>query len=148
MIRDYRPADHEPLLDLWQEAWQATLPEIDFAARRPGFSDRLAGMVAGGIRLRVAVDAADAATGFYTLDTTGYLDQVAVARAAQGSGVAHALLDDAKSLSPGDLSLRVNQKNHRAIRFYEREGFQRGAADVSEASGLPLWWYHWPGIGP
>lgn len=142
-VRDAKESDHEALLDLWQDSWQVTLPVIDFAARRPGFSEYLKGLVLAGARLRVAVDAAEAPLGFYTLDGAGYLDQIAVRRDHWGAGVARALIVDAKALAPRRIDLNVNQANLRAIRFYEREGFRRGAAEVSLLSGLPLWTYHW-----
>lgn len=145
MIRDFAEGDLHALLDLWQEAWQVTLPAIDFAARRPGFGERLIGFVAAGVRLRVACGADGAPLGFYTLDSDGYLDQVAVARAHWGLGVAAALIGDAKALAPQGLVLRVNQANGRAIAFYERQGFVRGAAEISPVSGLPLWSYRWSG---
>ena len=142
-VRDFRPADLTALLDLWQASWQETLPQIDFAARRPGFADYLTGLLTQGARLRVATGADDAPVGFYTLDGVGYLDQIAVRRDQWGQGVAHLLIADARELSPGRIDLKVNQANLRAIAFYEREGFARGAAEVSALSGLPLWTYHW-----
>lgn len=142
-LRDMVAADHEQLLDLWQESWQVTLPAIDFAARRPWFSDYLKGLVASGTRLRVAAAPSDVPLGFYTLDGQGYLDQIAVRRDKWGGGVAVALIADAKAQAPGRIDLKVNQANLRAIRFYEREGFVRGKADISPQSGLPLWGYTW-----
>lgn len=141
VLRDWRVDDHEGLLDLWQESWQVTMPGIDFAARRPGFSDYLHGLIAGGARCRVAE--AEGLAGFYTLDGAGYLDQIAVARALWGNGTATLLIEDAKGLSPGLIDLKVNQQNVRAIRFYERLGFQRQGADINPVSGLPLWRYRW-----
>jgi len=143
ILRDAAPADLRALIDLWQEAWQVTMPEIDFAARRPGFTGKLADMLAEGVRLRMAETDEAMAAGFYTLDAGGYLDQVAVKRSLWGRGVASRLIEDAKHLSGGRLSLTVNQANHRAIAFYEREGFQRGEASVNPVSGLPLWVYRW-----
>lgn len=140
-LRDWQDADHEGLLDLWQDSWQATMPTIDFAARRPGFSDYLHGLIAGGARCRVAE--AEGLSGFYTLDGAGYLDQIAVARGHWGDGTARLLIADAKAHSPGVIDLKVNQQNLRAIRFYERLGFQRQGADLNPVSGLPLWRYRW-----
>lgn len=145
IVRDFAEDDLHALLDLWQEAWQVTLPAIDFAARRPGFGERLIGFAAAGVRLRVACDAAGAPLGFYTLDSDGYLDQVAVARGHWGQGVAARLIEDAKALAPQGLALKVNQANGRAIAFYERQGFVRGVAEISPTSGLPLWTYRWSG---
>lgn len=146
-VREYRPDDLAELLDLWQAGWQVTLPAIDFAARRPGFAIYLGDLLAAGVRLRMAADDHDVPLGFFTLDGQGYLDQIAVRMDQWGRGVAGRLIDDAKALArtqaPGRIHLKVNQANLRAIAFYEREGFVRGAAEVSALSGLPLWNYHW-----
>ncbi len=142
ILRDFAPDDLAALLDLWQQAWQAAMPEIDFAARRPGFAGHLEGLQGAGAQLRVAVEAGGI-VGFYTLDRAGYLDQLAVRRDRQGHGVAQALIADAKALSAGRIALKVNQANARAIAFYEREGFRRGEADINPVSGLPLWHYRW-----
>ena len=40
-----------------------------------------------------------------------------------GLRLATALVDEAKRLSPGGVTLLVNKDNARAIRFYERNGF-------------------------
>lgn len=145
IVRAFRPDDLTALLDLWQASWQETLPQIDFAARRPGFADYLMGLVQAGAELRLAVDAAGAPLGFYTLDAAGYLDQFAVRRDQWGAGVAAALMADARQQAPGGIDLKVNQANHRAIAFYERQGFRRGEAAINPQSGLPLWVYRWRG---
>lgn len=51
------------------------------------------------------------------------LDQIEVAPEHWGSGVALALLNEAKRISPNGLNLLVNKDNARAIRFYEKHGF-------------------------
>ena len=68
-----------------------------------------------------------------------YLDQLAVAPEAKGSGAASLLLTEARRLSPGSLTLDVNQDNSRALRFYEREGFERIAEGINPHSGLRTW---------
>lgn len=142
-IRDFDADDMPALLDLWQASWQETLPQFDFAGRRGWFEGYLAGL-ARTARLRVALDDAGRPAGFVTIDpSTGYLDQLVVRRDLWGKGIAVALLDDAKFLSPGLVELKVNQANLRAVALYERHGFSRIRADISEVSGLPLWVYIW-----
>jgi GNAT superfamily N-acetyltransferase len=58
------------------------------------------------------------------LDVAGDdLDQLYLKRGHQGRGLGKALLDHAKSLSPGRLELYTFQVNTGARRFYQREGF-------------------------
>jgi putative acetyltransferase len=145
-IREFKANDMPALLDLWQESWQITLPQIDFSERREWFERYLAGLAITA-RLRVAFDSEAKPAGFVTIDpTTGYLDQIVVRRDLWGKGIAVALLDEAKALSPDMVELRVNQANLRAIALYERQGFSRIKADISETSGLPLWVYVWRAI--
>ncbi len=77
----------------------------------------------------------------------GALDQLCVAPAERGSGLAAALIDEAKSRSPGVIDLDVNEANLRARRFYEREGFRVIGQGVSPHSGLPTLKLRWRARG-
>ena len=72
------------------------------------------------------------------IDESGYLDQLVVNPDHWGSKLAGALVDEAKRLSPGGVTLKVNKDNARAIRFYERNGFGHGGEDVNPTSGRPV----------
>jgi putative acetyltransferase len=77
--------------------------------------------------------------GFVTVDPkTKYLDQIVVAPEYWGSGVALALLDEAKRLSPAGLDLLVNKDNARAIAFYSRHGFSYVGDDKNPVSGIAV----------
>ena len=77
--------------------------------------------------------------GFVTIDPqTMYLDQIVVAPEHWGSGLALALLDEAKRLSPRGIELLVNKDNTRAIRFYEKHGFNYAGEDKNPVSGKPV----------
>lgn len=69
--------------------------------------------------------------GFIGLSDT-YIEGIFVTTDAQGKGIGKQLLDFAKSIKP-QLTLKVYQKNTRAIHFYKREGFsiQEEGLDVS-----------------
>jgi putative acetyltransferase len=85
----------------------------------------------------------DQLLGFVTFDpATAYLDQLAVAPEAKGSGAASLLLNEARRLSPDGLTLDVNQDNPRALRFYEREGFEKIGEGTNPRSGLKTWRLH------
>lgn len=137
LLRPRLPADLEPLADLWTESWAQAMPGVDFAARRGWFLEHLAALEAGGARTFCAVDDAGRLLGFVTANPSdGYLDQIAVAAAAKGSGVAGALIDAARALPRAPLTLDVNADNPRALRFYAREGFVVVGDGVNARSGL------------
>jgi putative acetyltransferase len=145
IVRPMADGDLPAMLDLWVAAWQATMPQIDFAARRDWLADRLATFASEGVTILCAADAAGAVAGFVTIDRrTAYLDQLAVAPSRFGNGVAATLLRAAKRESPQRIELLVNQDNPRAIRFYEREGFVRVEPTTSTATVRPLWRMRWP----
>ena len=142
-LRPVEEADRPALTDLWVTAWTQVLPQVDFAIRRAWFLDHWRGLEAGGA-VTIVADTAAAPQGFMIFHpASGYVDQIAVASAAQGSGLAKLLLDWAKTRCREGLSLKVNQDNPRAVRFYQREGFVICGQGISAASGLALWDMAW-----
>jgi putative acetyltransferase len=142
-LREFAEADLPALVDLWAAAWRETGLPVDFDARRPWLDGHLRALRAEGAEIVVALDREARPAGFVTIDTkSGYLDQLCVAPAERGSGLAVALLEEAKRRSPGLVELDVNEANARALRFYEREGFVFVTRGLSALSGLPtirLW---------
>ncbi|MCZ8313407.1 GNAT family N-acetyltransferase [Phreatobacter sp.] len=118
------------------EAWAAAYPAIDFAARRGWLLDRLERMEAEGARILVA-EVEGSPAGFVTVAPDGWIDQMLVGLAAQGSGVAAALMAAAKAASPSGLDLDVNADNARAIAFYRRAGFVTTGHRLNE-QGRPV----------
>lgn len=145
VLKPFRRADHPAISDLWVGTWRATMPHVDFEARRGWLFDRLVNLHAQGAKTVCAAERPSGdLLGFVTLDPkSGWLDQLAVAPRAYGSGAGRLLLDAAKGLSPRFIELDVNQDNPRALRFYLREGFRRGAEGVNLASGLKTWALEW-----
>lgn len=132
-----RGAQMEALVELWAASWAQAMPDIDFSARRGWLRTRIVELEEAGATTLCACDAQGAIAGFVTVDpASGYLDQVAVAPHAKGSGAARALLDGARALAGRKLALEVNRDNARARRFYEREGFVVVGEGVNPASGL------------
>ena len=144
-LRAFALGDLEALAQLWIEAWSESGFAIDFVARRPWFLGHMARLREAGVEIIVAeVDAAP--VGFLTLDRRdGDLDQLCVAPAFQGRGVAEALLAQARAHCPTLITLKVNADNARARRFYERERFIETGAGLSESSGLPIVHLAWRG---
>ncbi len=145
VFRPAGPADLPELVDLWVASWSEVYDGIDFEARREWLVDHIGAWTGRGGLCRAAFEAADGAmAGFILHDPAdGHLDQICVRRDLKGGGAAGLLLAEARRLSPAGVHLSVNAMNHRAIRFYEREGFVRTGEGVSPTSGLPIFRYRW-----
>ena len=65
-----------------------------------------------------------------------YIEGIFVSEGAQSHGIGKCLLDCAKDRKPA-LRLNVYQKNTRAIRFYQREGFQIQREGLDADTGEP-----------
>jgi putative acetyltransferase len=143
-IRPATTADLPALIRLWHAAWQAAMPEIDFTARLPWITDRLASLHTTGATLLCATDAADTPLAFLTLAPSGEIDQLATAPHARCQGLASALLAEAKHRHPGGLTLTVNTANQRARRLYAGAGFREVGVGVNPNSGLAVLHLVWP----
>ena len=125
------------LADLWVGAWTQAMPQIDFEARRLWLAAHLEGLHQQAYVTRCALEATGALAGFVTLQPrSGELDQIAVAPWAARRGLGRLLLEEARALAPGRITLTVNRDNGPALRFYEREGFVRIGEGVNAMSGL------------
>jgi putative acetyltransferase len=136
-LRTYRAGDEDAAIALWLRTWQQAYPSIEFAARLEWWRQRWKRELVPNAEIVVA-EQAGALVGFVTIDAQGYLDQLVVAPEQWGSDVARLLVDEAKRLSPGGITLLVNKDNARAIRFYERNGFAHAGDDVNPTSGRPV----------
>jgi putative acetyltransferase len=145
VLRPYRDDDLEAALALWRRAWDAAFPEIDFSARLAWWRERWTRELVPNNAIRIA-ERGGQMTGFVVIDPrSGYLDQLVVAPELWGTSIADALIAEAKHLAPGGIVLHVNTENARAIRFYERAGFEHAGEDIdtNPFSGLPIWRYAW-----
>jgi putative acetyltransferase len=147
-LRDFVEADLPALIDLWVAAWSETGLGIDFDARRAWLKSHLRTLRADGAEIIVGLDEGGKPAGFAAIDAkSGYLDQLCVAPAEGGSGLASALVDEAKRRSPRVIELDVNNTNARARRFYEREGFSVVGRGFNPQSGLPTLKMRWRPTG-
>jgi putative acetyltransferase len=133
-------------LELWRRSWQHAYPTIDFSARLRWWQARWRDELVGRARVMVA-QIGHELVGFVTVDPTGYLDQMVVAPQAWGTGVADALIAQAKRLSPNGLTLHVNVDNARAIGFYRKHGFRVAGHDTNPHSGAAVLIMDWSGSG-
>ena len=143
-LRDFIETDLPALVDLWVAAWSETGLGINFEDRRAWLIGHLRALRAAGGEIVVGLDARRRAAGFAAIDAkSGYLDQLCVAPRERGSGLASALIGEAKRRSPGMIELDVNETNPRAQRFYEREGFSIVGRGLNPQSGLPTLRMRW-----
>ena len=100
-------------------------------------------MAALRVRRHPVAEIDDVLVGFVTVDRTDYLDQIVVAPEAWGSGIAAALIAEAKRLCAHGLKLHVNVDNARAIGFYRKHGFTVAGHDFNPHSGAPVLVMRW-----
>jgi putative acetyltransferase len=136
-LRRYRAEDEDAAIELWRVTWQLAYPSIDFTARVAWWRERWRKELVPNATIIVA-EQSQVLAGFVTIDASGYLDQLVVSPDHWGSKLATALVDEAKRLSPDGVTLLVNKDNARAIRFYERNGFEHAREDVNPTSGRPV----------
>ena len=142
-LRPYRESDEPAAIELWRQTWQEAYPAIDFTARIDWWRERWRGELVPNAIIVVA-ESAHGLVGFVTVNTaTGYLDQIVVAPPLWGGGIAEMLLGNAKRLSPSLLALHVNKDNARAVRFYQKHGFEVAGEDVNPRSGAPVYLMRW-----
>jgi putative acetyltransferase len=142
VLRPYRADDEDAAIALWCETWQQAYPSIDFSARVPWWRERWRGELVQQASIIVA-EQSGAVIGFVTIDPSGYLDQLVVGPRHWGSDLGNLLMTEAKRLSRGGITLKVNTDNTRAIRFYQRHGFAADGEDVNPSSGRPVLRMRW-----
>ena len=131
-------ADFPALLALWAASWAEVYP--DFKADTAWFEGHVKAELAKGAVCRLCEE--DGLVGFLLLyPATGFIEHVCVAVGRKGEGVGQALLAEAARLASASLELSVSAANARAIRFYERQGFEQIGQSISPRSGLPTWRY-------
>jgi putative acetyltransferase len=134
-LRPYTDNDEDAAIELWRRTWQHHFPHIDFTARESWWRERWRQELVP-VAAIVIAEQRGTLGGFITIDPkTRYLDQIVVAPESWGSGIATALLDEAKRLSPQGIELLVNKDNLRAIRFYEKNGFAYSGEGANPVTG-------------
>jgi putative acetyltransferase len=142
-LRPYEAKDEDAAVALWLRSWQATYPELDFAARLDWWRERWRNELTQSADIVIAETGAEL-IGFVTVDPQAcYLDQIVVAPEHWASGVGSALIAVAKQLSPSALELHVNTDNMRAIRLYQKLGFSVTGDGVNPISGKPVHRMRW-----
>jgi GNAT superfamily N-acetyltransferase len=136
--------DTEPLARLWHQSWHdahVTITPPALVAQRTldAFAERIAKM---GDNLRVA-GPVGAPLGLCCIEGD-HIDQLFIAREAYGTGLASILLHDGenrlRAAGVADALLDCAVLNHRAARFYSREGWVPQGVMMApvESLGPPL----------
>ena len=137
-LRPYDAKDEDAAIALWLRSWQATYPELDFAARLDWWRERWRNVLTKSADIVIAETGGEM-IGFVTVDPQAcYLDQIVVAPEHWASGIGSALIAVAKQLSPSALELHVNTDNARAIRLYQKLGFAITGGGVNPIPGKPV----------
>jgi len=127
-LSDERMAD---AIDVWVRSRWAAEPWLE---ERMGYSDEqndsfFRDVICAQNHVRIAVDAGSV-VGLIAM-ANEEVDQLFIAPERQREGIGKALLDEAKRAFPERLRLYTHQRNDRARRFYEKEGFTIEALGVS-----------------
>lgn len=105
--------------------------------------ERLGHEIDGGWEVYLALEPSQL-LGFLALDPAkAYLNQLFLARSAQGRGFGKALLDFAKGRMPGGFRLRTHADNVGAQRFYDREGLVHVSTERHPRYGHLTHVYEW-----
>lgn len=143
-IRRYRDEDREAVAKVWLDSWRSTRLPVANHVTNTGNLDRIDRELAAGWEVHLAWDE-NRLVGFLALKPgDACLDQLFISPEAQGSGVGLALLDLAKRRMLAGFWLRTSVDNHRARRFYERNGMRRGETQPHPSLGHLTVIYRWP----
>lgn len=132
-IRPSTKDDLPRIMDIWRRAVDAT---HDFLA--PADRDAIEAELVTffpQISLLLAVDDNDTPLGFMFLHD-GHMEALFIDPDQHGKGIGKALIQRAVAEHPA-LTTDVNEQNHRAIGFYEHQGFERTGRSTHDGQGRP-----------
>lgn len=144
-LRTIREGEHAQVAALWTRSKRRAYPWLAIEQGRTDaenlayFRDSICARCSVWLALH-----GDRCLGLLALEGS-HIDQLYVDPDAQGGGVGSALLEHAKALHPGGLSLFTFQRNARARAFYEARSFRAVRFGVSPApESEPDVRYEWP----
>ena len=135
-VRRARPADREPLLDLWERSVRAThhfLTESQITDLRPLVADELSSQAIDWW----VFDAADTVIGFLGFANDA-IEALFIDPEHKGRGVGTVLVEHAQHLAVGTLRVDVNEQNDVARKFYESRGFVVVGRSPTDLEGRPF----------
>lgn len=121
------------IMDIWRRAVDAT---HDFLA--PDDRDAIEAELVTffpQISLLLAIDDNDTPLGFMFLHD-GHMEALFIDPDQHGKGIGKALIQRAVAEHPA-LTTDVNEQNHKALGFYEHQGFERTGRSTHDGQGRP-----------
>ncbi|MEI9885274.1 MAG: GNAT family N-acetyltransferase [Rhizomicrobium sp.] len=143
VIRPAHEDEFDAVARVWLDSHVSTGLAVASDASLAELRARIPIEIANGWQLYVAeLDGEIAAMLAFRMRDT-YLDQLFVAPAHQGKGIGKKLLAFTRQHLPDEILLRTAVKNHRAIAWYEREGFVRENEVMQDGWSGPRVYYRW-----
>ena len=139
-IRPYAEADFDFLTKVWFASWESIGLGLPTPSMKAELRKQFPHEIAGGWCVHVATAGAEI-VGFLTLQKDR-LQQLFVAPSLQGRGIGKQLLDFVKAQRPNGFYLTTPTAG-RAVRFYEREGMERGETTMLARFGHEVVRYDW-----
>lgn len=132
MIRKFQPSDLEAAMDLWLHGNTEAHDFISKEYWKQHF-DEVKEMLPKAELYVYENDNTAAFDGFIGLSGS-YIAGIFVKGNARSQGIGKQLLDYVKAIK-GNLALKVYERNQRAVKFYQREGFFLQSQSVDEDTG-------------
>ena len=132
MIREFRADDIDSIMQLWLDT---NIQSHSFINRKY-WQDNFAAVKEAILQATVYVCEQDGQIQAFIGLSGNYIAGLFVSKDFQSKGVGKLLLDYLKS-KHNELTLRVYEKNNRALKFYLREGFLLLESDIDENTGEP-----------
>ncbi len=142
-IRPAQKSEHDEVARVWMESWVSIGIEPASEKMLADLRARVPREVDNGWSLYIAYDAGKIAAMLAFRTRDGYLDQLFVAPEYHGRGVGKMLLQFTRKNLPDEIWLRCASLNHKAWRWYEREGFIREKEELHADHGLMMRYYRW-----
>lgn len=130
-LRRATDADAEAVADVFIDSYRAALPTVKRAHDDADVRRYVREVLIAQTDCWVAVDSRGRLVAMMSLKP-GWVEQLYVAPDHLGEGIGLRLIELAKARSAGELQLWTFQVNHRARRFYKRNGFI--AAELTDGS--------------
>lgn len=134
MIRKYTKEDLEQVMKIWLETnveAHAFIPKAYWEGRYEMVKETVASSLESEVQIFVAEDEGKIKGFIGLLD--GYIEGLFVNKEWQKKGIGYQLVEHAKK-DYTELSLKVYEKNEKAIAFYKRQGFEVIEQDYEEAT--------------